>query len=104
MAAALACMDLIDRRGVHEHVWRQGERLLEGLGAIPDAPGVPARAYGEPLHPAVAARAVAPRPRPRRMFARAPRSRRRSSPARGPAPHDALAARTASCPAALAPR
>lgn len=54
MAAALAVLDILDRRDpfdVQRHVWRLGERLIEGLREIADRRGVPAEAYGEPYPP-----------------------------------------------------
>jgi len=49
MAAALACMEMIDREHVQDHVARLGARLIEGLSAIVSRHGVVARAYAEPL-------------------------------------------------------
>jgi len=51
MAAALAGLEIIDREGVQEHVWRLGVHLINGLNEIAERHGVPARAYGEPLPP-----------------------------------------------------
>jgi glutamate-1-semialdehyde 2,1-aminomutase len=54
MAAALAVLDILDRKDpfdVQAHVWRLGERLIEGLGEIARGHGVPADAYGEPYPP-----------------------------------------------------
>lgn len=54
MAAALAVLDVLDRKDpldVQAHVWRLGERLLAGLDAIARRHGVPAEAYGEPYPP-----------------------------------------------------
>lgn len=51
MAAALTTLAVIDRERVAEHVWRLGERLIDGLNAIARAHDVPALAYGEPLPP-----------------------------------------------------
>ena len=54
MAAALAVLDILDRKDpvdVTAHVWRLGERLIEGLNEIARRHGVPAEAYGEPLPP-----------------------------------------------------
>jgi len=54
MAAALAVLDILDRRDpfdIQSHVFRLGERLIAGLGEIAGRHGVPAEAYGEPLPP-----------------------------------------------------
>ncbi len=51
MAAALATLDILDRRDVVGNVWRLGERLIAGLDAAARAAGVPAAVYGEPLPP-----------------------------------------------------
>ncbi|MDB5824727.1 MAG: sle [Herminiimonas sp.] len=51
MAAALAVLNILDVDGVPEHVWRLGERLIDGLNAIVALHEAPARAYGEPLPP-----------------------------------------------------
>jgi glutamate-1-semialdehyde 2,1-aminomutase len=54
MAAALAVLDILDRRDpvdIQSHVWRLGERLIAGLDEIARRHGVPAEAYGEPLPP-----------------------------------------------------
>jgi glutamate-1-semialdehyde aminotransferase len=51
MAAAMRNLELIVERGVLDHVWRQGERLIEGLTAAATRHGVPLVAYGEPLPP-----------------------------------------------------
>lgn len=51
MAAALATLDILDREDVVGHVWRLGERLIDGLDAAARMHGLPARAYGEPLPP-----------------------------------------------------
>jgi glutamate-1-semialdehyde 2,1-aminomutase len=51
MAAALMNLELIDREGVQDHVWRAGERLIDGLNMIVARHRLPARAYGEPLPP-----------------------------------------------------
>ncbi|MDQ2961418.1 MAG: aminotransferase class III-fold pyridoxal phosphate-dependent enzyme [Candidatus Dormibacteraeota bacterium] len=46
LAAALATMSAIRRGGVVEHLWRQGERLMEGFNALADEHDVPARMIG----------------------------------------------------------
>jgi glutamate-1-semialdehyde aminotransferase len=51
MGAAMAVLDVVEREDVAGHVWRLGERLIEGLNAAAAAEGVPAVAYGEPLPP-----------------------------------------------------
>jgi len=51
IAAALAVLDILDREDVTGHVWRLGERLIDGLNGIAVAHDVPAIAYGEPLPP-----------------------------------------------------
>ncbi len=49
MAAALANLQILDREHVADHLWRLGERLINGLNEIAARHRVPARAYGEPL-------------------------------------------------------
>ncbi|HEY0253918.1 MAG TPA: aminotransferase class III-fold pyridoxal phosphate-dependent enzyme [Kofleriaceae bacterium] len=51
MAAAMATMRILDREPVAEHVWRLGQRLIDGLGESARRHGVDASAYGEPLPP-----------------------------------------------------
>lgn len=54
MAAAMAVLDILDRRSpvdVQEHVFRLGEELIAGLNEIARRHEVPAEAYGEPLPP-----------------------------------------------------
>lgn len=51
IAAAMATLDILDREDVTGHVWRLGERLIDGLNAAARAHGLPAEAYGEPLPP-----------------------------------------------------
>jgi glutamate-1-semialdehyde aminotransferase len=51
MSAALRTLELIVERGVLDHVWTQGERLIEGLGAAAARHGLPMHAFGEPLPP-----------------------------------------------------
>lgn len=51
MAAALATLEIIDREGVQDHVWRLGARLIAGLNALVERHRIPARAHGEPLPP-----------------------------------------------------
>lgn len=49
MAAAHACMALIEQGNVQAHVHRLGALLIEGLNASAQELGLPAQAYGEPL-------------------------------------------------------
>jgi glutamate-1-semialdehyde aminotransferase/predicted dehydrogenase len=51
MAAAMATLDVLEREPVFDHVWRMGERLIEGLNASAARHGVPFNARGEPLPP-----------------------------------------------------
>lgn len=51
MAAALATLRIVEERGVAEHVWALGQRLIDGLNAIVSDLDVPARSYGEPFPP-----------------------------------------------------
>jgi glutamate-1-semialdehyde 2,1-aminomutase len=51
MAAALATLAILDRECVPDHLWRLGERLIEGLNEAAGRHGVSAIAYGEPLPP-----------------------------------------------------
>lgn len=49
MAAALATIEIVERTRAAAYVERLGARLIEGLGGVARAHGVPAEAYGEPL-------------------------------------------------------
>jgi glutamate-1-semialdehyde 2,1-aminomutase len=51
MAAALAVLDFVEREPVAEHVWRLGERLIDGLNESAARHRIPAVAFGEPLPP-----------------------------------------------------
>lgn len=51
MAAAMRTLELIEERGVLDHVWTQGERLIAGLQAAAARHGLPLRAFAEPLPP-----------------------------------------------------
>ena len=51
MAAALATLRVLDREPVQEHLWRLGQRLIDGLNEAARELSVPAEAYGEPLPP-----------------------------------------------------
>jgi glutamate-1-semialdehyde 2,1-aminomutase len=49
VAAALACLGIIDREDVPAYVERLGQRLIDGLNAVVARHGAPARAYPEPI-------------------------------------------------------
>jgi 3-aminobutanoyl-CoA transaminase len=51
MAAALATLRIVEERGVADHVWVLGQRLIDGLNAIARELDVPALSYGEPFPP-----------------------------------------------------
>ncbi len=51
MAAALATLRIVEERGVADHVWALGQRLIDGLNAVARDLDVPAVAYGEPFPP-----------------------------------------------------
>jgi glutamate-1-semialdehyde aminotransferase len=51
MAAALTTLRIVEERGVADHVWRLGQRLIDGLNAIARELEVPAVSYGEPFPP-----------------------------------------------------
>lgn len=51
MAAAMRTLELVEERGVLDHVWTQGQRLIDGLAAAAARHGLPMHAYGEPLPP-----------------------------------------------------
>ncbi|HEY0135611.1 MAG TPA: aminotransferase class III-fold pyridoxal phosphate-dependent enzyme [Nannocystis sp.] len=51
IAAALAVLDILDREDVTGHVWRLGERLINGLNDSARRHELPALAYGEPVPP-----------------------------------------------------
>lgn len=51
MAAAIATLDAIERRGVLDQLWARGESLLAGLTAAIERHGLPAEAFAEPLPP-----------------------------------------------------
>ena len=51
MAAALTTLRLVEERGVADHVWALGQRLIDGLNAIARDLDVPALSYGEPFPP-----------------------------------------------------
>lgn len=51
MAAAMRTLELVEERGVLDHVWEQGQRLISGLAAAAERHGLPMHAYGEPLPP-----------------------------------------------------
>ena len=51
MAAALTTLRIIQERGVADHVWALGQRLIDGLNTIARDIDVPALSYGEPFPP-----------------------------------------------------
>jgi glutamate-1-semialdehyde aminotransferase len=51
MAAAMACMDILEREDVQNVIWERGTRFLERLGRIIDASGVPVTKSGIPPMP-----------------------------------------------------
>ena len=51
MAAALATLRIVQERGVADHVWALGQRLIDGLNAIAQDLDVPAISLGEPFPP-----------------------------------------------------
>ncbi|HEY0747708.1 MAG TPA: aminotransferase class III-fold pyridoxal phosphate-dependent enzyme [Steroidobacteraceae bacterium] len=51
MAAALTTLRIVEERGVAEHVWALGQRLIDGLNAIARGLDAPALSYGEPFPP-----------------------------------------------------
>jgi glutamate-1-semialdehyde 2,1-aminomutase len=51
MAAALTTLRIVEERGVADHVWALGQRLIDGLNAIARDLDVPALSYGEPFPP-----------------------------------------------------
>ena len=51
MAAALTTLRIVEERGVADHVWALGQRLIDGLNCIARDFDVPASAYGEPFPP-----------------------------------------------------
>ena len=51
MAAALTTLRIVEERGVADHVWTLGQRLIDGLNAIVRDCDVPAVSYGEPFPP-----------------------------------------------------
>ena len=51
MAAALTTLRIVEERGVVNHVWALGQRLIDGLNAIARDLEVPAVSYGEPFPP-----------------------------------------------------
>ena len=51
MAAALTTLRLVQERGVADHVWALGQRLIDGLNAISHDLDVPALSFGEPFPP-----------------------------------------------------
>lgn len=51
MAAALTTLRIAEERGVADHVWSLGQRLIDGLNTIARELEVPATSYGEPFPP-----------------------------------------------------
>ncbi len=51
MAAALTTLRIVDQRGVADHVWALGQRLIDGLNTVARELEVPASSYGEPFPP-----------------------------------------------------
>jgi len=51
MAAALTTLRIVQERGVADHVWALGQRLIDGLNAICHDLDVPALSFGEPFPP-----------------------------------------------------
>lgn len=51
MAAALTTLRIVEERGVADHVWGLGQRLIDGLNTIARDLDVPAVSYGEPFPP-----------------------------------------------------
>lgn len=51
MAAALTTLRIVEERGVADHVWALGQRLIDGLNAIARDLDVPALSFGEPFPP-----------------------------------------------------
>ncbi|MDP9088285.1 MAG: aminotransferase class III-fold pyridoxal phosphate-dependent enzyme [Pseudomonadota bacterium] len=62
MAAALTTLRIVEERGVADHVWSLGQRLIEGLNAIARDLDAPALSYGEPFPPMPFLRFNHPRP------------------------------------------
>jgi len=46
LAAALATLTTMQTQPVHEHIWRQGERLMRGFDEMASAMGMPWHSYG----------------------------------------------------------
>ena len=51
MAAALTTLRIVQERGVAQHVWALGQRLIDGLNTIAQELDVPAVSFGEPFPP-----------------------------------------------------
>lgn len=51
MAAALTTLRIVEERGVADHVWALGQRLIDGLNTMAREMEVPAVSYGEPFPP-----------------------------------------------------
>lgn len=46
LAAVVACLEIYREEPVYEHLWRQGEKLMEGFRALGEKHGVPFRCTG----------------------------------------------------------
>jgi glutamate-1-semialdehyde 2,1-aminomutase len=62
MAAALTTLRIVRERGVADHVWALGQRLIDGLNAICRDLDVPALSFGEPFPPMPFMKFEHPRP------------------------------------------
>ena len=62
MAAAMRTLELVEERGVLDHVWQQGQRLIDGLAAAAQRHHLPMHAFGEPLPPMPMLRVTVPDP------------------------------------------
>jgi glutamate-1-semialdehyde 2,1-aminomutase len=62
MAAALTTLRIVEERGVADHVWALGQRLIDGLNAIVRELDVPAVSFGEPFPPMPFLKFNAPNP------------------------------------------
>lgn len=51
MAAALTTLRIVEERGVADHAWALGQRLIDGLNAIARDLDMPAVSFGEPFPP-----------------------------------------------------
>ncbi len=51
MAAGLTTLRLVEERGVAQHAWTLGQRLIDGLNAVARELEIPATSYAEPFPP-----------------------------------------------------